>query len=88
LFTSTDSLGNYELPVDTGRYTLDQIIPEERKMFIRQVCPANPSAIPSTSRFGRYRTGKNFANQVDDRPIYQFVFLPTAGGAVSRESLR
>jgi hypothetical protein len=68
-FTSTDSLGNYSLALDTGSYTISQIIPDVKHTFTRQVCPANPEGY--TVRFtGSEETvsAVNFANQVDRWP--------------------
>jgi hypothetical protein len=38
----TDSSGNYSIPVDTGSYSVRQIIPTELAENIQQVCPTDP----------------------------------------------
>jgi uncharacterized repeat protein (TIGR01451 family) len=61
----TDSLGNYTLAVDTGTYTVRQVLPQDRGQLITQSCPASPTA--HTISFKGYNntvTGKDFGNQV------------------------
>jgi hypothetical protein len=70
IFASTDSLGNYILALDTGSYTISQMISHDKENFIRQICPVNP--VSHTVQFtglGTTVSEKNFANQVDRRPI-------------------
>ncbi|QHT67189.1 T9SS type A sorting domain-containing protein [Rhodocytophaga rosea] len=67
-YTSTDSLGNYTLAVDTGSYTIKQLIPNN-KSFIKQICPINPAT--HSVRFTASNDsvlGKNFANQLMLQP--------------------
>ncbi|MBD0260528.1 MAG: hypothetical protein ICV83_32835, partial [Cytophagales bacterium] len=65
-FSSTDSLGNYSLAVDSGSYTLQQIIPADQAGQVTQLCPADPAT--HSVRFNDAGTGmvagKNFANRV------------------------
>jgi uncharacterized repeat protein (TIGR01451 family) len=68
-FASTDSLGRYEIAVDTGGYTVQQVIPAYKTALVQQVCPAGFDA--HTIRFtapGQRVSGINFANQVAIRP--------------------
>jgi hypothetical protein len=63
-FTSSDSLGNYTLRVDTGNYTIEQVIPFVKAGSIKQVCPVNPAT--HSVRFTASQDtliGKDFANQ-------------------------
>ncbi len=68
-FGTTDSLGNYALAVDTGSYTVQQVIPAEHQAMVRQICPAPPAghAVRFTS-YGNAVAGKNFANQTQVHP--------------------
>ncbi len=69
-FASADSLGNYIIAVDTGSYTVRQVIPADKSLLMRQVCPANSSG--RTVRFtsyGQTLSAVDFANQVDLRPL-------------------
>ncbi|MDO1451230.1 PQQ-binding-like beta-propeller repeat protein [Rhodocytophaga aerolata] len=61
----TDSLGNYTLAVDTGRYTIEQVISETKAAFIKQTCPITPNShlvhfTGSNESIARL----NFANQI------------------------
>jgi hypothetical protein len=70
IFASTDPSGNYTLALDTGSYTISQVIPRDKVNFIRQVCPVNPgSHTVQFTGLGTTVSGKNFANQIDRRPI-------------------
>jgi hypothetical protein len=42
-FASTDSLGNYTLAVDTGKYIIEQIIPQDKTELTKQICPKYPA---------------------------------------------
>ncbi len=66
-FTSTDSAGRYALAVDTGTYTLQQVIPADKKRFIRQTCPAEPLTFRFTGA-GQTLAGQDFANQLNLLP--------------------
>ncbi len=64
-FASTDRHGNYTLAVDTGSYTVSQVIPKESAHLITQVCPSGAGA--RTVRFTGYNNEVNhvnFANRV------------------------
>jgi len=68
-FASTDTAGNYALRVDTGSYTVGQVLPADRVAFTRSVCPVNPPTYPV--RFARHDStvaGKDFASQTLFRP--------------------
>jgi hypothetical protein len=68
-FTISDSLGNYSVRVDTGTYTIRQVLPEEKNTFIAQTCPAAPAThTVSFKSFNNTVTGKDFGNQVTLRP--------------------
>ncbi len=61
----TDSLGNYVLAVDTGTYTVRQVLPRDRGRLIIQSCPTSPTA--HTVSFKSYNNtvaGQDFGNQV------------------------
>ncbi|MBD0254517.1 MAG: hypothetical protein ICV83_02260, partial [Cytophagales bacterium] len=66
-FTSTDSAGRYTLAVDTGTYTLQQVIPTDKQRFIRQMCPAEPPVFRFTGA-GQTLAGQNFGNQFNLLP--------------------
>jgi uncharacterized repeat protein (TIGR01451 family) len=64
-FASTDARGNYVLAVDTGSYTISQVIPREKAHLITQLCPAAPAghAVRFTG-YGNEVKDLNFANRV------------------------
>ncbi|QHT66432.1 T9SS type A sorting domain-containing protein [Rhodocytophaga rosea] len=80
-FTSSDSFGNYALVVDSGSYTIQQVIPTEKAAIIKQVCPAN-SASYSVQFTASAETilGKDFANQT--------ILLPYLSVSVSSDRRR
>jgi uncharacterized repeat protein (TIGR01451 family) len=68
-FSSADSLGNYTIRIDTGRYTVAQVLPANLVDFTRVVCPLAPAL--HGVRFTRYDStvaGKDFGNQTIIRP--------------------
>ncbi|MBD0257192.1 MAG: PQQ-binding-like beta-propeller repeat protein, partial [Cytophagales bacterium] len=68
-FGTTDSLGNYALAVDTGSYTVQQLIPPGYEAISRQVCPAPPAGHPVRfTSYGNAVAGKDFANQTQVYP--------------------
>jgi hypothetical protein len=69
-FATTDSLGNYALAVDTGSYTVQQVIPADHQALIRQICPASPVGHPvRLTSYGNAVGGKDFANQTPVYPV-------------------
>jgi uncharacterized repeat protein (TIGR01451 family) len=65
----TDRNGNYTLAVDTGTYTVRQVLPDHPGRLIIQTCPA--AGATHTIAFTTYNntvTGKDFGNQVTLRP--------------------
>jgi hypothetical protein len=63
-FASTDSLGNYTLLVDTGSYTVRQVLPT-KGILIQQACPVDASG--HTVKFTDLNetvSGKDFGNQI------------------------
>jgi hypothetical protein len=74
-FASTDSLGKYSLALDTGTYTIEQIIPVYKSKLIKQTCPISPST--HTVRFtssNETLSGKDLANQISIQP-YLYVSI-------------
>jgi uncharacterized repeat protein (TIGR01451 family) len=68
-YSITDSTGSYTIRVDTGRYTVSQLLPNDLAYFTRVICPANPSGHPvHVMQYGSIVTGKDFANQTDLKP--------------------
>jgi uncharacterized repeat protein (TIGR01451 family) len=66
----SDELGNYTIQVDTGSYTIRQILPQQTGKDIRQTCPVNPSTC--TARFDSFDkaiSGIDFGNQVTLAPF-------------------
>ncbi len=64
-FAYTDSLGRYSLTVDTGSYTIRQVIPADKSRFTRQTCPTGTGV--HTVRLTGYKetlSGIHFANQI------------------------
>jgi hypothetical protein len=65
----TDEQGNYTIPVDTGSYTVQQLLPNQNGRSIIQNCPANSASF--TVQFSTYNntiSGKSFGNQVNVAP--------------------
>ena len=48
----SDENGNYTIQVDTGSYTIREILPKQTGKDIRQTCPVNP--IIRTARFDSF----------------------------------
>ncbi len=68
-FSFTDSSGNYAIQVDTGRYTVEQVVPVTLNPYTRLVCPANPNAhAVHVSQYGSTVAGYDFANQTVVKP--------------------
>ena len=68
-YAISDSLGNYTLAVDTGTYTVRQLLPDDPGRLITPSCPASSGT--HTVSFKGYNntvTGKDFGNQVTLRP--------------------
>ncbi|CAA9320657.1 MAG: hypothetical protein AVDCRST_MAG56-6941 [uncultured Cytophagales bacterium] len=64
-----DSLGNYTLAVDTGMYTIAQVLPAERGKDITQTCPASPAThTVSFNTYNNSAAGKDFGNRITLRP--------------------
>jgi len=68
-FASTDSLGHYTLAVDSGSYTLKQVLPTSQYNYIQQLCPISPAEhkVHFTSS-DEIITGKDFANRIIRQP--------------------
>jgi hypothetical protein len=65
----TDRNGNYTLAVDTGTYTVRQVLPDDPGRLITQTCPAaGASHTISFKTYNNTVTGKDFGNQVTLRP--------------------
>lgn len=63
----TDETGSYTMAVDTGAYTVQQLLPPPQPgRVIQQLC-ASPSAV-SFNSYGNAVTGPNFGNQVSTAP--------------------
>ncbi|TGE27495.1 DUF7619 domain-containing protein [Hymenobacter metallicola] len=63
----TDENGNYTVAVDTGAYTVQQLLPPPQPgRVVQQVC-AGPSAVVFSS-YGNAVSGVNFGNQVSTAP--------------------
>ncbi|MBD0256158.1 MAG: DUF11 domain-containing protein [Cytophagales bacterium] len=64
-----DGLGNYTLAVDTGTYTVAQVLPTDWGRDITQTCPASPAThTVSFKTYGNTAAGKDFGNRVTLRP--------------------
>ncbi len=61
-YTTTDSLGNYSLKVDTGTYSLREIIPSSHAFIDSQRCPLTTFSVAFSSS-NQIDTGHNFPNQ-------------------------
>ncbi|MDO1451228.1 PQQ-binding-like beta-propeller repeat protein [Rhodocytophaga aerolata] len=69
-FTSTDSLGNYTLAVDTGRYTIEQVIPQDKASLIKQICPTDPPIYQvHVTENQSTISGIDFANQLQYKSL-------------------
>ncbi|CAA9271010.1 MAG: hypothetical protein AVDCRST_MAG56-3056 [uncultured Cytophagales bacterium] len=69
-FSFTDSLGNYAITVDTGRYTVEQVVPANLNPYTRRVCPANPNShAVHVTQYGSTVAGYDFANQTAIAPL-------------------
>jgi uncharacterized repeat protein (TIGR01451 family) len=69
-FTSTDAEGNYTLAVDKGSYTVEQVIPQEKTAFIKQVCPNEPYYhTVQVSNTNTTISGIDFANQISYQSV-------------------
>jgi len=63
----SDSLGNYSIEVDTGTYTVEQVLPESN--FVKQVCPpANESYKVTFKASHSIVSNKDFGNQITLQP--------------------
>jgi hypothetical protein len=77
----TDSLGNYTLAVDIGKYTIEQIISENKSAFIKQNCLLSPySHSVHFTGSNDSIVGLDFANQT--------VFMPQLSVNVSSDRRR
>jgi hypothetical protein len=68
-YAVTDSLGRYSVAVDTGTYTIRQILPLDQDRLTAQSCPEASGA--HTVAFKTYNNtvaGQEFGNQVTLRP--------------------
>jgi uncharacterized repeat protein (TIGR01451 family) len=65
----TDRNGNYTFAVDTGTYTVRQILPDDQGRLITQTCPAAGATHTVTlTSYNNNVAGKDFGNQVTQRP--------------------
>jgi uncharacterized repeat protein (TIGR01451 family) len=68
-YAITDSVGNYTLAVDSGSYTVEQLLSEEKSRLIKQVCPANAYSHTVTfNSYGNTAGGTNFYNEAKLAP--------------------
>jgi uncharacterized repeat protein (TIGR01451 family) len=75
----SDSAGYYTIAVDTGAYTIRQLLPKDESMLITQACPASPDGHAVVFKtYNNTVTGKDFGNRVTLRPYL------TAGVASTR----
>ncbi|UOQ74906.1 DUF7619 domain-containing protein [Hymenobacter cellulosilyticus] len=63
----TDENGSYTVAVDTGAYTVQQILPEPQPGRVVQELCAGPTAVSFRS-YGNVASGPDFGNQVSDAP--------------------
>lgn len=64
----SDEFGKYSIPVDTGTYTIRQLLPKQNGRTITQSCPATPHTAHFTS-YSNIIYEKDFANQADLQPF-------------------
>jgi uncharacterized repeat protein (TIGR01451 family) len=64
----SDSLGNYSIAVDTGTYTVRQVLPPDRTVLIGQRCPSPAAHTVSFKTYNNTAGGKDFGNQVTLQP--------------------
>jgi uncharacterized repeat protein (TIGR01451 family) len=65
----SDALGRYTIPVDTGRYTVQPILPQDPGRTITPTCMApigQPVVFPG---YGQAVKGPDFGNQVSTAPV-------------------
>ncbi len=67
-YASSDADGNYRLTVDSGTYSVSQLIPVESGRTIEQRCPTSRTYAVAFKGYNQTVSGKDFANQVDLRP--------------------
>ena len=64
-----DSLGNYAIAVDTGTYTVAQMLPVVPGKATSQTCPVSPATyVVPFKTYGNTVTGKDFGNRITLRP--------------------
>jgi uncharacterized repeat protein (TIGR01451 family) len=69
-FASSDQAGNYSIPVDTGRYTVRQLLANTPYAGTSQLCPANGGAYEVAFKsFGNTSSDNHFGNQVNPQPL-------------------
>lgn len=65
----SDELGNYVIPVDTGRYTINTILPQDVGRTIVPTCPVASNQPVSIPNYGTIAAGPDFGNQVSTAPF-------------------
>ncbi|RTQ48135.1 T9SS type A sorting domain-containing protein [Hymenobacter gummosus] len=66
-YARTDAAGGYVIRVDTGRYTVQQLLPVQPGRTIQTLCPPGPPILPLTAA-GQSVYGPDFGNQVTNAP--------------------
>jgi uncharacterized repeat protein (TIGR01451 family) len=65
----SDSAGHYTIAVDTGAYTIRQLLPKDESRLVTQTCPAAPGAHAVVFKtYNNTVAGKDFGNRVTLRP--------------------
>lgn len=65
----SDANGNYTIAVDTGTYTVQQVLPRnEVGRTITPTCASGPAPTPSFTGYGNVAHGPDFGNQVSTQP--------------------
>lgn len=61
----TDSLGNYSIAVDTGTYTIQQVLSADKSTLIEQICPINPLTHTATFNTSNHTVSdKDFGDKI------------------------
>jgi len=70
-FGLSDSLGNYTIAVDTGTYTVRQVLPADKSRRITPVCPSPATRTVAFSSRNNTAPGLYFGNQVTLQPYLE-----------------